>query len=92
MRTLNFQQIIDSRFGEDLSLLLSRVEEIQKELKPFANVELHIDTPRQLFWHEPEPSYQWRVDCQIRKRGRNPSWEKIMQIINKVKAPFYSFV
>ena len=90
MRTLVFQQIVDSRWNEDLPLLLSRVETIKKGLEPY-NIELRIGTPRQLFWSEPEPSFQWRVHCQIKKIGKNPTWNTIMAIINRIKPPHYSW-
>lgn len=91
MRTLFFQQIVDSRWREEKALLLSRIEEIKKALEPY-NIELKISSPRQLFWSEPAPSFQWRVDCQIRKKDKNyPTWNTIMTIINRIKPPHYSW-
>mgnify|MGYP001613989606 CR=1 FL=1 len=88
-----FQIIADSRWGEDLKILLSRIEEMKKRLEPYQNqIELRMGTPRQLFWSEPAPSFQWRVDCRIRKEDKNhPTWNTIMAIINRIKPPHYSW-
>ena len=92
MRSLIFQQIVDSRWGEESSLLLERIEAIKRGLAPYQeNVELRISKPREVIWPSPEPSIQWRADFQIRKWGRDPTWDRIMTIINRIKPPHYSW-
>lgn len=90
-RMLHFMQIVDSRFNENEELLKERISLISTNLEQLPDVKVTTDRYRKVYFGEPEPGIQYRVDFYVSK-SRSTTWETIMHIVNNVKAVPYDFV
>lgn len=90
-RTMAFQQIVDSRFNQDLKLLNRVVGKICLALITLPGTEVRVTEPYKLTFSGSEPCVQWRVNFWVRK-DRRTTWDKIMETVNSISAAPYKFV
>lgn len=90
MRTLTFEQIIDSRFdtGNLEQELSERIEKITSMLRS-KDVRVISDGIYKCYF---EDNYQYRCRFYVVKFGRRITWDDIYEKVNSVKAVPYKFI
>lgn len=105
MKILNFTQITDSRFDENIKdLLQTRVKRLKKlldldgiELIVTDIKEVHFDGYKRMdengnLVYEEKPSVQYRCDFFVRKNTSKITWDEIYDIVNSVNPVQYKFL
>lgn len=90
MRILYFQQIADSRFGEDKASLIVRVKEILENLGNLPGVVADAGGFTHLTFFNSEVT-QYRVTFYVRK-DRRTTWPQIYRAVNAVCAVKYTLI
>jgi len=91
MRRLKFTFITDDRFDKNIYSKIVRMDKRLKKMLKDYPVKLEELKIRKLHW-ETEPCYQYRKTYYLQKLNRSITWNNIYEIINKIQAPYYSFV
>ena len=94
MRRLKFQFIADSRFNKKIYHKIVKMdEELKESLK---NLPVELDSTKIQRWYWPkscgEVGHQCRKTYYLQKLNRSITWNNIYRIINKIYAPYYSFI
>ena len=88
-RIMTFQYISDTRFSNNPKVTLKEYrKKLIPALSPFA--EIQVDPIREIPFGEPEPCISFRQRYHVKKKG-GITWGKIMEIVNSIKAVYYSY-
>lgn len=92
-RTLTFEQIVDSRFNEDMTDLKQRHTNLMELLNNQESLTVkHGQIYEVDFTNTSENNMQYRIEYWIEKRGRKLTWNDVYSIVNSVKAVPYKFI
>lgn len=89
-RTLSFEQIADSRFGEDRATLEKRIQEITTRLSTLPTVCVQVGRVRRLTFPV-ESCVQYRAPFYVRK-GRDTTWAQVRRAVDAIWSPHYRFL
>ena len=90
MATLHFQQIADSRFGENEESLNSKIKGVLENLGKLPGVHVDVGKPGSLSF-DGNSTAQYRADFWVTK-NRQTTWEQVYRAVNAICAVPYRFL